>query len=50
MAMRVFFGADGDHASMCHFADFMLELNGCVVDAEFLMQACFHVPQNAFAD
>ena len=38
-----------DYASVGDFADHVLELNGGMVNAEVVMQAIFHVPQNALA-
>lgn len=51
-AMVMFFGAfrDGNHAAMRHLADHVFELDRRVVDAEFVQQPMFHIPQNSFAD
>ena len=51
-AMVMFFGAfrDGNDAAMRYFADHVLELDGRVVDAEFVEQSMFYIPQNSFAD
>jgi len=39
-----------NHAAVRHFADYVLELDGGVVNAEIAVQALFHVAQNALAD
>ena len=46
--MRVFFLHRND-TSVRNFADGMLELNGGVVDVKVMVQAIFHVAENAFA-
>lgn len=50
-AMVMFFGGfgHGNHAAMRHFADHVLELDRRVVDAEFVEQSVFHIPQDSFA-
>lgn len=49
MTMLMFFRADRDHASVCYFADFVLELDCRVVNSEFVVETFFYVPQNALA-
>jgi len=42
--------AHRNHAAVGHFAFHVLELDGGVVDAEVVVQAVFHVAQDALAD
>src|SRR6266496_2909167 len=49
MMMMFFALAHRYHAPMRHFAHGMLELNGRVVDSEVVIQALFHIAQNALA-
>jgi hypothetical protein len=39
-----------DHAAVGGFTDYVLELDGGVVDAEVVQETFFHVAQNALAD
>jgi len=47
--MMMFFFAHRNHASMRHFADLMLKLDGCMVDAKILVQALFQITQYPLA-
>lgn len=38
-----------NHATMGHFADYVFELNGGVIDAKFRMQPFLYVAQNPLA-
>ena len=49
MTVLVFFRADWDHASVCYFTDFVLELDCCVINFKFVVQTFFYVAQNTFA-
>ena len=49
--MLVFFAlTHRNHASVCHFALHVLELDCGVVDSEVMMQAVLYVAQDSFAD
>ena len=37
------------HTAVSHFADRMFKLNSRMVDMKFIVQALFHVAQNALA-
>ena len=45
-----FCAPDGDDAPVSYLTFHVLELNGCVVDAEAMQQALFHIAQNTFTD
>lgn len=50
VVMMFFALAHRNYASMRDLAFHMLELDGGVVDVEFVMQAVFHITQDALAD
>jgi hypothetical protein len=51
MMMMMFFAlAHRNHAPVRNFAHYVLELNRRVVNAEVMVQALFHIAQNALAD
>jgi len=52
MGVPVLFGGFDywDHTAVGGFADYVLELNGGVVDAELAQETFFDIAQNALAD
>jgi hypothetical protein len=48
--MVLFALAHRDHTPMRYLANCVFELDGRVFDAEVVVQAVFHVAQDAFAD
>jgi hypothetical protein len=50
MVMVPFALYDRNHTAMGHFANYVFELNGRVVDAEIVQQTFLHVAQNALTD
>ena len=50
MMLMLFTFPHRNHASMRHFAFNVLELYGGVIDTEALVQAVFHIAQDALAD
>ena len=50
VVMMLFAFTHWNHAAVRHLAFHVLELDGGVIDAEFVVQAVFHIAQDAFAD